>query len=112
MNTKIRWAIVATVASFALLSTSAALACGGEEGASHGPPTPEKRAERFKKHDTNKDGFLTSNEVGNGRWEHLKVADANKDGKVSLAEMEQARKDGKLKKPHRNQNGNSKNKSS
>jgi hypothetical protein len=34
--------------------------------------------------------------VGDKRWERIKVADANNDGKVSQPEMQQARKDGKL----------------
>ena len=66
--------------------------CGGEHGKGHG------KGAGFKKADKNNDGFLTQAEVGNERWERIKVADANKDGKVSKDEMKQARKDGKL--PH------------
>lgn len=54
----------------------------------------------FKKADKNGDGFLTKAEVGDQRWERIKVADANNDGKVSQPEMKQARKDGKLPKHH------------
>lgn len=57
----------------------------------------EKRGEsRFQKADKNSDGFLTADEVGEKRWAHIKVADANADGKVSLAEMKKAKADGKL----------------
>jgi hypothetical protein len=55
-----------------------------------------KGAGHFKKADKNNDGFLTKTEVGDKRWERIKVADANNDGKVSQPEMQQARKDGKL----------------
>jgi hypothetical protein len=41
---------------------------------------------------------LTKDEVGDKRWERIKLADANNDGKVSQPELQQARKDGKL--PH------------
>jgi hypothetical protein len=54
----------------------------------------------FKKADKNGDGFLTKAEVGDRRWERIKVADANNDGKVSQPEMQQAHKDGKLPKHH------------
>jgi Ca2+-binding EF-hand superfamily protein len=50
----------------------------------------------FKKADKNNDGFLTKDEVGDKRWDRIKVADANNDAKVSQAEMKQAHKDGKL----------------
>jgi hypothetical protein len=65
--------------------------CGGE----HGGKGKGKGA-MFQKADKNSDGFLTKDEVGAERWERIKVADANKDGKVTKAEMQQARKDGKL----------------
>jgi len=52
----------------------------------------------FKKADKNNDGFLTKDEVGEKRWDRIKVADANNDNKVSQPELQQARKDGKL--PH------------
>ena len=71
--------------------------CSGEHKDAR---TPEERkqhaAERFKKADKNADGFLTQAEVGDKRWSHIQVADANKDGKVSQVELEQAHADGKL----------------
>ena len=63
--------------------------CGGEHGG-------KGKGAKFQKADKNNDGFLTKDEVGTERWERIKVADANKDGKVSKPEMQQARKDGKL----------------
>jgi len=85
-----------------LAASSVAFADGGKEHCSgeHAAKTPEEKAqraaERFQKADTNKDGFLTKDEVGDQRWQHIQVADTNNDGKVSLAEMQQAFKDGKL----------------
>jgi EF hand len=71
--------------------------CSGEHG---GKQSAEERAEhaaeRFKKSDKNNDGFLTQAEVGDKRWAHIQVADANKDGKISQAELQQAHADGKL----------------
>jgi hypothetical protein len=58
----------------------------------------EGKGAHFKKSDKNSDGFLTKAEVGDQRWERIKVADANNDGKVSKPELQQARKDGKLPK--------------
>jgi hypothetical protein len=52
---------------------------------------------RYEARDKNHDGFLTKDEVRPERWDRLKVADANNDGKVSKAEIEQAWKAGKLK---------------
>ncbi len=71
--------------------------CEGKrgEGKGHG------KGGLFKKADKNADGFLTKDEVGAERWERIKLADANKDDKVTQAEMKQARKDGKLPKGHR-----------
>ena len=46
--------------------------------------------------DKNADGFLTQAEVGDERWSRIQVADVNKDGKVSQAELAQAHADGKL----------------
>jgi len=95
MTTKIRRFLFILLSTSALLATSAAFACKGE--GRHGK-TPEQRAERFRRSDANKDGFLTKAEVGERRWQRLQAADANKDGKVSLSELEQAKKDGKLRK--------------
>ncbi len=43
-----------------------------------------------------KDGFLTKEEVGERRWDKIKVADTNKDDKVSKAEFLKAKADGKI----------------
>jgi Ca2+-binding EF-hand superfamily protein len=55
-------------------------------------------AERFTEDDKNHDGFLVQSEVPR-RWEHLKVADANNDSKVSLAELKTAFESGKMGPP-------------
>jgi len=70
----------------------------GAEGNKEG--CAKKAEARFEKSDKNSDGFLTAAEVGDKKWERIKVADANSDAKVSLAEMKQAKADGKLK--HKN----------
>ena len=71
--------------------------CSGEHGGKHSAgDRAQHAAERFKKADKNGDGFLTQDEVGEKRWAHIQVADANKDGKISLAELQQAHADGKL----------------
>jgi hypothetical protein len=72
--------------------------CDGNGKGGHGKG--EGKGAHFKKADKNSDGFLTKAEVGDQRWERIKVADANNDGKVSQPEMKQARKDGKLAKHH------------
>jgi len=59
-----------------------------------------EHGDRFKKADSNNDGYLTQAEVGAQRWERIKVADANNDGKVSKDEMTQAFKAGKLGRRH------------
>jgi hypothetical protein len=96
MNTTKRFSIAILCAAAALGTTALALAddakpqCDGKhEGKGQG---------MFKKADKNADGFLTKDEVGDKRWERIKVADANNDGKVSHPELQQARKDGKM--PH------------
>jgi hypothetical protein len=80
--------------------------CSGEHGqqtdADHADHAA-RLAERFKKMDKNGDGFLTQDEVGPERWAHIQVADANKDGKISLAELQQAHADGKLGHDHHGQ---------
>jgi len=58
-----------------------------------GGKSPEAR---FAKKDTNGDGFLTADEVGE-RWDHMKVADANNDAKLTKDELAEARAAGKLK---------------
>jgi EF hand len=57
--------------------------------------------ERFAKLDKNGDGALTKDEVGDKRWERLSVADADKNGSVTQAEIRQAVASGVLKFPHR-----------
>lgn len=81
-----------SVAAFAQ-GSDAKPQCDGKKGG-------EGKGAHFKKADKNSDGFLTKAEVGDKRWERIKVADANNDGKVSQPEMKQARKDGKLPKGH------------
>jgi hypothetical protein len=71
--------------------------CSGEHGGKQSAgDRAQHAAERFKKADKNGDGFLTQDEVGDKRWARIQVADANKDGKISLAELQQAHADGKL----------------
>jgi Ca2+-binding EF-hand superfamily protein len=55
-----------------------------------------RRTEMFNKADKNHDGALSADEVGK-RWEHLQVADADKSGSVTRAELDQARAEGKLR---------------
>jgi len=75
--------------------------CSGEHGGKQSAgDRAQHAAERFKKADKNSDGFLTQDEVGEKRWAHIQVADANKDGKISQAELEQAHADGKLGHKH------------
>jgi EF hand len=71
--------------------------CSGEHGGKQSAgDRAQHAADRFKKADKNGDGFLTQDEVGEKRWAHIQVADANKDGKISQAELQQAHADGKL----------------
>lgn len=92
--------------SIAILCATAALGASALAFAETGQAKPQcdgkhegKGAKMFQKGDKNNDGFLTKDEVGDKRWERIKVADANNDGKVSHPELQQARKDGKL--PHK-----------
>lgn len=97
MNTSKRFSIAFLFAAAAFATSALALAeapakqCEGKQGQGHAQG-------HFKKADKNNDGFLTKDEVGDKRWARIQVADANKDGKISQPEMQQARKDGKL--PH------------
>ena len=100
MNTTKRFSIAFLFALAALGTSAMALAetpakprCEGHEGKGHGG---KNKGAHFKKADKNSDGFLTKDEVGEKRWTRIQVADANKDGKVSQPEMQQAHKDGKL----------------
>jgi EF hand len=75
--------------------------CSGEHASDQSDADRRAHAEeRFKKEDKNSDGFLTVDEVGEKRWAHIQVADANKDGKISFAELMQAHADGKLGHKH------------
>jgi hypothetical protein len=56
--------------------------------------------ERFAKMDKNNDGALTKDEVGDKRWEHLSLADADKNGSVTREEIKSAVAAGTLKFPH------------
>jgi len=102
MNTSKRFSVALLLALAAIGTSAVALAepsaeprCQGHEGKGHGGKGHDKGA-RFKKADKNNDGFLTKDEVGDKRWSRIQVADANKDGKVSQPELQQAHKDGKL----------------
>jgi Ca2+-binding EF-hand superfamily protein len=57
--------------------------------------------ERFPKLDKNQDKSLTVDEVPARLWDHIKVADANNDGKITLTEIDQAVASGKLQPSHR-----------
>jgi Ca2+-binding EF-hand superfamily protein len=57
-------------------------------------------AERFVEQDKNHDGALTETEVGKEYFQHIKVADANADSKVTLAELMTAFDQSKLRPPH------------
>jgi EF hand len=73
-----------------------------------GKVSPEERKaafekfaeERFAKMDKNNDGALSKDEVGDKRWEHLSVADADKNGSVTKDEIKAAVAAGTLKFPH------------
>ena len=95
-------ALAASVTLLAAVETSTAAGtarpqCSGEHGKSASAGDRAQHAqERFKKADKNGDGFLTADEVGEKRWAHIQVADANKDGKISQAELQQAHENGQL----------------
>lgn len=62
----------------------------------------QKRAEQgFARMDKNGDGALSADEVDERRWEFIKVADADGDGKVTFIELSEARASGKLSPPER-----------
>lgn len=56
----------------------------------------QRGKERFAKKDANGDGALTESEVGEEFWAHMKVADSNGDAQITLAELQEARASGKL----------------
>jgi hypothetical protein len=99
MKTSKRISIALLALTAALGTTALALA---EDGAAKphcsGEHDGKGKGAHFKQSDKNSDGFLTQDEVGAKRWDRIKIADTNNDGKVSKAELEQAHKDGKL--PH------------
>ncbi|RYZ02530.1 MAG: hypothetical protein EOO73_31310 [Myxococcales bacterium] len=98
MNTTKRFSIAILCAAAALGTSALAFAQAGDAKPQCDGKHEGKGAGMFKKGDKNSDGFLTKDEVGDKRWERIKVADANNDGKVSQPELQQAKKDGKL--PH------------
>ncbi|HMI84632.1 MAG TPA: EF-hand domain-containing protein [Polyangiaceae bacterium] len=64
-----------------------------------------RRDEMFKHADKNNDGALSADETGR-RWERLQVADADHNGSVTRAELDQARAEGKLRGPdHKGHHG-------
>jgi hypothetical protein len=99
-------ALVACVSSLAVAETPRAAGnghpeCSGEHGKNQAAGDRKQHAEeRFKKADKNGDGFLTRDEVGEKRWSYIQVADANQDGKISMAELAQAHADGKIGHKH------------
>ena len=56
-----------------------------------------RRAARFARADRNNDQKLEPSEVGPIRWDYLRVADADRDGTVTLDEVERAVASGTLK---------------
>lgn len=92
MNPKTLRMTLVTALALGLAAPASALACGGKDGKGKGA--------HFQRKDTNQDGFLTEAEVGAERWQRIKVADSNKDNKVSKDEMMAAFKEGKLGKRH------------
>ncbi|MCA9595293.1 MAG: hypothetical protein KC776_18370 [Myxococcales bacterium] len=95
--------LAGTTAAFAAPGAGKAERTEARQGKkAHGQRGKNKGA-RFAKADKNNDGFLTEAEVGAKRWKRISVADANKDRKVSKAELQQAHKDGKI--GHRGKKG-------
>jgi len=92
MTTKTLRIALVTAIALGLAAPATALACGGKDGKGKGA--------HFQRKDTNQDGFLTESEVGAERWQRIKVADSNKDNKVSRDEMMAAFKAGKLGRHH------------
>lgn len=61
-------------------------------------PKGGRMLERF---DKNGDGAVSADEAGTELWSHIGVADADKDGKVTLDELRSAHESGKLSPPKR-----------
>lgn len=96
-STKKRVGVVGVLAAMAVLAIGAtAYADGKDKDKGHKEGCGKRAEARFERSDANSDGFLTEGEVGAKRWARIKVADANNDAKVSLAELKQAKADGKL----------------
>ena len=100
MNITKRFSIAFLCATAAFGTSAWALAESPANPQCDGKHEGKAKGAGFKKADKNADGFLTKDEVGDERWTRIQVADANKDGKISQPEMQQARKDGKLPKHH------------
>ena len=96
MNTTKRFSIAFLFALAAFGTSAFALAEPSTKHECDGKHDGQAKGAHFKKADKNNDGYLTKEEVGDKRWARIQVADANKDGKISQAEMQQAHKDGKL----------------
>lgn len=62
------------------------------------PHDPSRMIERF---DKNSNHALEASEVPAKMWAHLSVADANKDGSITLKELQDAHAAGKLPMHHR-----------
>ena len=89
--------ILALAVGAVLLGGAAAASADAPKGDAGNCDKPHRDpGKRFEAADKNKDGFLTKDEVGERRWARISVADTNHDGKVSKAELEKARADGKL----------------
>ena len=61
----------------------------------------QRAKEHFAKRDANSDGYLTQAEVGERGWTRIKVADKNNDARVTFAELAEARTSGVLKGGHK-----------
>ncbi len=69
---------------------------GHEQAGEHHAPKAEWLDKEFALLDKNKDGAISKQEAGK-RWDHLKAADADNDGKITREEFEKGHADGKLK---------------
>jgi Ca2+-binding EF-hand superfamily protein len=55
------------------------------------------RARHFARMDSNGDGSITQTEVGERRWKRLSAADADRNGSITRAELDQAHANGTLR---------------